>query len=91
MKHVSNNKSWPTKSLKNLLYKDKRIFSTLMPLTKRSVYRKVRDAINRAKRENKDKRESRYYVGDLRHAWKGIKSMASVNQKTDFPQKLLAE
>jgi hypothetical protein len=82
-----NNKPWVTKELKSVLNKKKRVFYTGSAEEKKRVNREVRGAISKAKREYKDKIEQRYSSGDLRAAWKGIKNMASVNQKCDVVKK----
>jgi hypothetical protein len=82
-----NNKPWVTKELKSVLNKKKRVFYTGSAEEKKRVNREVRGAISKAKREYKDKIEQRYSSGDLRAAWKGIKHMASVNQKCDTVKK----
>ena len=82
-----NNKPWVTKELKEVLNKKKRVFYTGTSQEKKVVNREVRAAIRKAKRQYKDKVEMQYSSGDIRAAWQGIKTMASVNQRVDGTRK----
>lgn len=74
-----NNKPWITKELKEILNKKKRIFFTGSALDKTEVNREVKRAIKMAKLEYKNKVEEKFTTGNLRSAWQGLKTMASVN------------
>lgn len=74
-----NNKPWITKELKEILNKKKRIFFTGSALEKKEVNREVKRAIKTAKLQYKNKVEEKFITGDLRSAWQGLKTMASVN------------
>lgn len=77
-----NNKPWVTKELKSVINKKKRIFYSGNPLEKKAVSREVKVEIRKAKMKYRNKIESLYCRGDLRAAWTGIKSMASINQSS---------
>lgn len=75
-----NNKPWVTKVLKSAINKKKNIFFTGNPQEKKAVAKEVKAEIAKAKAKYKEKIENQYVNGDLRSAWQGIKSMASINQ-----------
>ena len=74
-----NNKPWVTKELKSFINKKKRSHFSGGPLEKKAVARGVRNEVRKAKLKYKETME-RQYTGDLRQAWKGIKTMVSINQ-----------
>ena len=76
-----NNKPWVTKELKNVINKKKSIFYTGNSQEKKEITREVRNEIRKAKRMYKDMVEHKYSSGELRAAWKGIKSMSSINHR----------
>lgn len=78
-----NNKPWVSKELKKVLNKKKRIFFTGNSQDKKVVSREVRTEIRKAKKIYREKIELQYSSGNLRDAWKGIKSMAAINQNKD--------
>lgn len=75
-----NNKPWVTKELKSVINMKKRIFYTGSIQEKKEINRVLRRQIRKAKSVYRDKMELKYTSGDLRTAWKGIKSMASISQ-----------
>ncbi len=77
-----NNKPWVTKELKAVVNKKKIIFCSGDPLEKKEVSREVKDEIRKAKMKHRNKIQSQYCSGDLRAAWRDIKSMASINQSS---------
>ncbi len=79
----SNNKPWVTKDLKNIINKKKKIFYTGNNQEKKDIKKEVKNEIRRAKRAYKGKVEQKYSSGDLRVAWRGIKSISSI---TNIPE-----
>lgn len=77
-----NNKPWVTKELKAVINKKKRIFYSGDPLAKKTASREVKVEIRKAKMKYKNKIESQNCSGVLRAAWRGIKSMPSINQSS---------
>ena len=63
-----------------MINKKKRTFYTGDPWEKKAVSKEVKKEIRKAKMKYREKVEERYSGGDLRAAWRGIKSMASINQ-----------
>ena len=78
-----NNKPWVTKELKNVINKKKKIFYIGNNQERKDVNKVVKNEIRKAKRADKDKVEHKYSSGDLRAAWRGIKSMSSVTNIQD--------
>lgn len=75
-----NNKPWVTKELKSVINRKKRIFYTGNSQDKKEINRELRNEIRKAKIVYRDKVELKYSSGDLREAWRGIKSMSSISQ-----------
>ena len=73
------NKPWVTKELKSVINRKKRIFYTGNSQDKKEINRKLRNEIRKAKIAYRDKVELKYSSGDLREAWRGIKSMSSIS------------
>ena len=71
---------WVTKELKSVINKKKRTFYNGDPWEKKAVSKEVKKEIRKAKMKYREEVEERYSEGDLRAAWRGIKSMASINQ-----------
>lgn len=78
-----NNKPWVTKELKSVINKKKRTFYTGDIWEIKAVSKEVKNEIRKAKIKYKRKVEEQYSGGDLRAAWRGIKSMASLNQQAE--------
>lgn len=85
-----NNKPWVTKDLKTVINKKKRIFFTGDPVERKSVSREVRAEIVKAKSKYRENIEKQYVNGDLRAAWRGIKSMATINQYGNEPKQQIS-
>lgn len=77
-----NNKPWVTKDLKSVINKKRRVFYLGDTQEKKNISREVRNEARKARINYKNKIERLYSGGNLRAAWSGIKSMASVNQDT---------
>lgn len=78
-----NNKPWVTKELKSVINKKKRTFYTGDIWEIKTVSKEVKNEIRKAKMKYRRKVEEQYSGGDLRAAWRGIKSMASLNQQAE--------
>ena len=74
-----NNKPWVTKELKQILNKKKRVFYQGSAIEKKQINKEVKIAVRKAKESYKNKIQANFSGGSIRGAWKGIKSMASVN------------
>ncbi len=75
-----NDKPWVTKELKTVINKKKRTFFTGNPLEKSVISREVRSEIEKAKVNYKNKIEMQFGGSNIRAAWQGLKSMASINK-----------
>lgn len=73
-----NNKPWVTKELKSVINKKKRTFYTGDIWETKAVSKEVKNEIRKAKMKYRT-----IQWGDLRAAWRGIKSMASLNQQAE--------
>ena len=87
--HYPNNKPWVTKELKSVINKKNRTFYTGNLWEKKAVSKEVKKEIRKAKMKYREKVEKLYSGGDLRAAWKGIKSMASINQNSCESRQLI--
>ena len=65
-----------------MINKKKRVFYSGDLLEKKAVSKEVKEQIRKSKIKYRNKIESQYCSGDLRAAWRGIKSMASINQSS---------
>ena len=83
VKIFPNNKPWVTKSLKGILNKKKRVFYRGTTTEKKQINMEVKNAIRQAKKQYKNKIESKFIAGNFRSAWQGIKNMAAVNKMSD--------
>ncbi|XP_039459779.1 uncharacterized protein LOC116320226, partial [Oreochromis aureus] len=86
-----NNKPWITKELKEILNNKKRIFFTGSALDKKDANKDVHRAIKTDKLEYKNTVEKKITTGDLRSAWQGLKTVASVNTVVTTPRTIQVE
>lgn len=71
-----------TNVLKSVINKKKITFYAGDPLERKAVSREVKNEIRKAKILYRKTIEKQYISGDLRVAWQGIKSMASISHYT---------
>ena len=69
--------------LKGILNKKKRVFYRGTTTEKKQINMEVKNAIRQAKKQYKNKIESKFTAGNFRSAWQGIKNMAAVNKMSD--------
>ena len=75
VKIYPNNKPWVTKALKNTLNEKKIAFQTGDRMERKRVQAKLRNELRKAKMEYKEKVEQQFAGGDMRQAWKGLKTL----------------
>ncbi len=86
-----NNKPCITKELKEILNRKTRIFFTGSELEIKKVNKEVKRAIKIAKLRYKNKVEQKLIDGNLRSAWQGLNTMASINTGDINPRTIRVE